>query len=197
MLPVEGFFRDLDAAWPDPADPGLPSPITLRLIGSTALMLRSDYRRGTNDGDVLETPDLGGGVQQRLTRLAGPSSALRTRYSMHLQFVREAILFLPATPAWHAGPRLPSIDLQVLDVVDVVVSKLKRFDARDRIDIAAMVDRGLVDHARLLARFQAAVDVFAYDARVDDLPAYLDNLHEVERDLFDVPESPVALPSWG
>jgi hypothetical protein len=36
--------------------------------------------------------------------------------------------------------------IEVLDVVDVVVSKLKRFHANDLRDIEAMVDRDLVPH---------------------------------------------------
>jgi hypothetical protein len=50
----EEFFRDLDAQWPRPVD----AKIRLRLIGSAALMLQTNYQRGTTDSDVLETTNL-------------------------------------------------------------------------------------------------------------------------------------------
>jgi hypothetical protein len=81
-------------------------------------------------------------------------------------------------------------------VVDVVVSKLKRFHANDVSDVRAMVDAGRVDHARLVERFRLAVDVFSCDARADDLPRYVGNLHRVEREYFGVPESDIELPDW-
>jgi hypothetical protein len=84
----------------------------------------------------------------------------------------------------------------VLDVVDVVVSKLKRFNANDQSDIDAMIERGLVPHDRLIDRFRAAVDEFMGDARAEDLPKYVANLHRVERDMLVVPETEIELPSW-
>ena len=91
---------------------------------------------------------------------------------------------------------LRSFDIEVLDVVDVVVAKLKPFRPHDRDDIAAMIDRGRVTHAAVLERFRAAVDRFAYDARADDLPRYIANLHRIERDLFAAAPSAIDLPSW-
>jgi hypothetical protein len=84
----------------------------------------------------------------------------------------------------------------VLDVVDVVVAKLKRFHANDRSDIEAMVERDLVHHEALLARFRSAVDSYAADARADDLPRYVKNLHVVERDFLGVGETEIELPGW-
>jgi hypothetical protein len=48
---IHDFFREPDAAWGIPA----PAKIRLRIIGSSALMLQTDYARGTKDTDVLET----------------------------------------------------------------------------------------------------------------------------------------------
>ena len=49
--------------------------------------------------------------------------------------------------------------------------------ANDRQDIDAMAKRGLVDHEHLVQRFMAAVDFFSMDARTEDLPGYVKNLH--------------------
>jgi hypothetical protein len=31
---------------------------------------------------------------------------------------------------------------------------------------------------------------------ISELPRYIGNVHQVERDLFDAPETEVALPAW-
>jgi hypothetical protein len=108
--------------------------------------------------------------------------------------------FLPAPPLWHAlvelNASLEAFEVEVLDVIDLVVSKLKRFHANDRGDVQAMIDRELVPHDRLVARFCAAVDAFSMDARAEDLPRYVRNLHQVERDMFGVPATKIELPDW-
>jgi hypothetical protein len=91
---------------------------------------------------------------------------------------------------------LDHLELRVLDVVDVVVSKLKRYHANDQSDIDAKIDLGLVPHERLVERFRAAFDVFSGDARAEDLPKYVANLHRVERDMLVVTETEIELPSW-
>lgn len=78
----------------------------------------------------------------------------------------------------------------------MVVSKLKRFHANDVSDIEAMVDLEKVDHARMIERFQAAVETYSMDARAEDLPRYVRNLHRIERDCFQLPETTIAMPSW-
>jgi hypothetical protein len=48
----------------------------------------------------------------------------------------------------------------------------------------------------LIERFREAVDGYLLDARAEDLPKYIANLHQVERDLFGVPETAIELPNW-
>jgi hypothetical protein len=40
------------------------------------------------------------------------------------------------------------------------------------------------------------VDYFLLDARAEDLPKCVENLHRVERDLFGLPETEIDLPDW-
>jgi len=93
-------------------------------------------------------------------------------------------------------PDLPlkNFSIKVLDVVDVVLSKLTRFNRQDADDIREMVERDLVDHGRLVARFNAAADWFSIDARVSQLPRYLKNLRTIEHDFLDVQPSDIELP---
>jgi hypothetical protein len=192
---VHDFFRDLDAAWPASSSP----PIRLRIIGSTALMLQTDYDRGTKDSDVLESEAITASVAQRLVAIAGPGTPLAQRRRIYLEVVSSGIPFLPHPPRYRALPPLDSLRsfrIEALDVVDAVVSKLKRFSPADQEDIAAMVERGLVEHRLLVERFRSAADAFAGDARAEDLPRYVRNLHRVERDLFGVGPSEIELPEW-
>lgn len=196
MRRVDEFFLALDRAWAPPAQPRL----RLRLIGSTALMLQADYDRGTKDSDVLETVDLNGDTQRRLGVLAGRQSPMHQVHGMFLDIVHHALPFLPEEPCWHEDvaltQQLTSFNILMLDIVDVIVTKLKRFSPSDRADIKAMIHQNLVDHGTLISRFRSAVNRFAFDARAEELPQYRENLHRVERDDFGVEESDIELPSW-
>ncbi len=196
MTIFERFFEELDALWiPRPSE-----RIRLRVFGSAALMLQANYTRGTKDGDVLETTDLTIEVRRRLIELGGHGTPLHTRHRLYVEVVAASVPFLRQAPRWQKVPafdgKLQSLDVEVLDVVDVVVSKLKRFNGNDRNDIEAMIDMGLVAHASLVACFEEAIDANSMDARADDFPRYVQNLHVVERDMFGVAASAIVLPSW-
>jgi hypothetical protein len=190
------FFRDLDGRWGGPPR----GRIRLRIIGSSALVLQTGYERGTKDSDVLETDDLTVHVKKRMLDLAGEGSELHRKHGLYIDVVSSGIPFLPQGALYHPqaalNAALSHFELEVLDIVDVVVAKLKRFHANDRSDIEAMVERDLVPHGRLVARFEEAVDYFVCDARAEDLPKYVRNQHAVERDFLGVEETDVELPGW-
>lgn len=83
-----------------------------------------------------------------------------------------------------------------MDVVDVVVSKLKPFRGQDVDDIGAMIKRHLVDPTKLLERFLLAKDAWLSDSRAQELWKYIDNLHEIQREFLQIEETPIDLPSW-
>lgn len=194
---IDEFFKDIDACWPLPTKG---EKIHLRIIGSTALMLQTDYRRGTKDSDVLETTELTGDTKDHLLALAGSGTPLYVRHRLYIEIVQQALPFLPQIARYHSltelNASLRHFEIEVLDIVDVVVSKLKRYNTNDVSDIEAMVDMGLVPHEQLVSRFRAAVDIYSYDARAEDLPKYVENLHRVERDSLGVSETEIELPDW-
>lgn len=109
--------------------------------------------------------------------------------------------FLPGNPRWHPQAKLNAslrkFKIEVLDVVDVVVSKLKRFHANDQSDVHAMIQRDLVPHEELISRFHSAFDHFQYDDRAEELlQRFVNNLHQVERDMLGVDETKIELPDW-
>lgn len=194
--PLNDLFRAVDGLWGRSA----PKKISLRIIGSCALMLQTRYARGTKDGDVLETADLTIDVTARLLDLAGKGTTLHLRNGIYLEFVPNGLAFLPQDALYHPQIELNAglryFEIAALDVVDIVVSKLARFHGDDRSDIEAMVDADLVPHDRLVARFRAAVDFFSGDAREQDFPRYLRSLHTVERDLLRVEETEIEFAEW-
>ncbi len=193
-MPLGELLAELDATW----NLATSGKVPLRVFGSMALMLQTPYSRGTTDSDILESAGMEPAAKAELERLAGRGTAGARRHGTYIEVVAEALPFLPQQPLWHPVKRYSSLnhfDVTVLDVVDVVVSKLKRFEAKDRDDILAMIDHGL-DHAALLRRFRLAVDVYSCDARAEDLPKYVAHLHIVEREYFDREPSEIELPSW-
>lgn len=197
MRAIRDFFTEIDRAWLREADE---PKVRLSIIGCGALLLQASYERGTKDSDVFETVDLSAATKQRLLAIAGPGSTLHQRRRLYVDIVGNGVPFLPHVPLWHPtrelNATLAHLELVVLDIVDVVVSKLKRFSANDFADIDAMIARGLVPHDRLIERFTAAVDEFSGDARAEDLPTYVEHLHQVERDMLGVEETEIELPSW-
>ena len=195
-MSFDAFFRELDGQWKWPDG----QRVVLRVIGSAALMMQAAYYRGTKDSDVLETEDFDTQTKERLERVAGKQSAIARKHRLYIDIVAAGLPFLPQRPIWHSlqtlNLDLENFEIMALDVVDVVVSKLKRFSANDRDDIDAMVEKKLVSHNNLISRFESAVDVYAMDARASELPRYLENLHRVERDFFATSESEIELPSW-
>ena len=191
---IEYFFQELDKAW----KPTGVEPILLPVIGSTALFLQCNYDRGTKDSDILEIDDIAAG--KALLKLAGQGSAFAGKHRMHIQLVTRGFPFLPPKAIFHSldplNAQLKHFKIEALDVVDVVVSKLKPFRVQDRDDIQAVVNLGLVDPNKLLKRFLLAKEHWLMDSRGRELPSYIENLNLVQRDWLLVPETSIALPDF-
>jgi hypothetical protein len=84
---IDSFLRELDACWPE----HLPN-LTLKVIGSGALMLQANYRRTTKDSDILETTALTAPIRKSLLQIAGENSSLHRKHRIYLDIVGEAIL---------------------------------------------------------------------------------------------------------
>jgi Nucleotidyltransferase of unknown function (DUF6036) len=196
MQPVEALFVDIDRRWKPPV-PGHRQVVPI--IGASALMLATEYQRGTKDSDVLQTSALDACAAAPLETLAGLGSDLHRRHRLYVEVVPEAFPFLPRRPRWNRAAfaaSLTHLDIDVLDVVDIVVRKLRRFHGSDRDDVDAMIALGLVVHSKLIERFQDAFDTASETAAADALPRCVRNLNQVERDAFGVEPSVFEYPPW-
>jgi hypothetical protein len=196
MNDIERLFREVDRLWGSARSKKIP----LKVIGSGALFLQTTYSRSTKDGDVLETLEVTAELKKRLLALAGKNTLVHEQTGLYLDVVINGLPFLPHGPSFHPQARINAglrhFSIEALDVTDVVVSKLKRFNKYDAEDVRAMADRGLIAHDKLIDRFNAAVDRFSMDSRADDLPRIIANLNRVERDMLRVKESKIDLPDW-
>ncbi len=191
MSTIEDLLRAIDAVWTPRINE---QRILLRVLGQTALYLQTGYERGTKDGDILETHQVSGDVRERLEALAGSGTKVAKKHGIYLDIVGASIPLLPRDPLWHSYPMgLSHFDVVMLDVADVLVSKLIRYISTDRDDIRAMVDGDFVEHATLHPRFKDVIERYQFDARADRLPGMIDRFNEIERDLFLVEESEFEL----
>lgn len=189
---VEAFFRALDAQ----LAPARVPRVELRIVGSTALFLQTPYLRGTKDSDAVQTYNFDTAVRDELLALGGKGTRLAHHHGIYLEFVSEGILFLPDDPCWTPCLTLNSLNVSALDPTDVVVAKLVRLHGDDLRDIEAMVELGLVNHARVVERFQSAIVRHGTYGRSDKLRPAIRNLHRVERDIFLVDETEIEIPDW-
>ncbi len=67
MSLIDDFFQDLDRGWTQTG----PEKIRLPIIGSTALLLQTDYERRTKDSDVLETAEIDQTIRAQFLTSAG------------------------------------------------------------------------------------------------------------------------------
>lgn len=169
MSRVHDFFEELDRLW----GPTPQGKLTLKIIGASALLLRHGYDRGTKDSDVYDVLE---NTSKRLLELAGPGTDLHTKHKIYIQIVHSGTPFIPQKALYHPiqdlNDKLTNFEITVLDVVDVVVSKLGRFWANDQRDIRAMVETGLVPHERLIARFREAISYHEGDTNIE-LPSWI------------------------
>lgn len=194
MKLINKFLSEIDESW----KPVGGEQIRLRIIGSAALMLQTDYERGTKDSDILEAAEITPPVREQLLALAGPKSPLFTKHRMYIEVVARAILFWPQTPVFHTARdlSLKNFTVEALDLTDVVVSKLKRLNQNDADDIEALAKKGLLNHTELVERFEAAIDFLSTSGFAEDFPKFIANLNRVERDYLGVPESKIEFPGW-
>jgi Nucleotidyltransferase of unknown function (DUF6036) len=143
--PWKEFLEELDSL--------LKEPVTLHCIGGFAVVAAFGLRRATNDLDyfTLEPKDCGAEIE----RLAGQRSALARRYKVHVQ--RAAVATVPEGYEDRLIELFPghfkNMRLLVLEVYDLLLSKLSRNIDRDREDVKYLAQTFSLDPNALRRRY--------------------------------------------
>lgn len=186
LNPVETFLHAIDASWTLTT----PEPVVLRVLGSAALFLQTQYSRGTKDTDVIEASDLSNEVKEHLRAIAGQQSALFQQHRLYVDIVSQNIPMLPNPPTWRSHDiSTVNFRVEVLDIHEVVVSKLKRWNSSDRDDARAMVEGSHVSHTVLVECFERMANDYRFTADCRRLPKMAERLNELERDAFAMEET--------
>ena len=140
--------------------------VELYLGGGAAILLAYDGELATDDMDLIGEKT---GVLLKLSELAGEGSDIHKRTNYYVDIVPPGLF--PQDWGWRMravpvrAPGLGRLTLRVMEVHDLIVSKLKRFGGKDQQDIRALCARTDVDVDTLRARYREARLLRDHDER--------------------------------
>jgi hypothetical protein len=144
----------------------VPEPIDVYIGGGAAVLLAYEGQLATVDVDFIGQK---AGVLLELSELAKKNSAIHESTHLYLDIVPPGLF--PSDFGWKNRtlvldlPKLNKMRVRVLEIHDLIISKLKRFAPKDRQDIRALCETHDVDIATLRARYRGARQLRDYDER--------------------------------
>ena len=134
--PWHSFLREVDD--------GLRGRVEIHCLGAFVLMVLWGLPRPTGDIDIVEAAPTE--ATRELLNLGGKGSELSRKYG--LQIHRVGIAEYPDNYAARLTDITPvefsRLRIMAFDAMDVVLAKLARNNARDRQDVAFLVERGAI-----------------------------------------------------
>ncbi len=148
---VEGFMRRLGDE--------VNHDTTVHLVGGASAVLLG-WRETTIDIDLTVTPE-SDAVYRAIARL-------KEALNVNIELASPA-QFIPALPGWEGRSpfirREGRVSFYHYDFYAQALAKIERGHARDRADVAVLIERGLVERAELRALFEAiAPQLYRYPA---------------------------------
>ncbi len=150
-----GFLRDIDSLLGEEKVRG---KITLFIFGGAAAVIAYGSRRGTVDIDAyLE----GGAMRKKLMGWAGEDSELARKHGIHLHEANTDLMLIE-DPDWKGRcleifkGRLKRLRVRALGKEDLILSKLSRYNDRDREDIRFLAEHHEIDPKKLIAYYESA-----------------------------------------
>lgn len=138
----------------------------LYIGGGAALLLAYDGELATDDVDCI-------GVKKQLLKKlyerAGKGSDIHRQTGYYLDLVPPGKF--PQEWGWRGrakGIKVPGVmhmEIKVLEIHDLILSKLRRFAGKDQDDIKWLCDRPEFDVAILRSRYRAARGLYDHDER--------------------------------
>lgn len=153
------FLRDIDSRFDGE---NLKHKITLYVLGGAAAVIAYGSRRGTEDIDAwLEDKRL----SEKLRKLAGKDSDLAKKHAVYFQPANTSLMLIEE-PEWRDRSveilkgRLKHFKIMAVGKEDLILSKLSRYNDRDREDIRFLAEERKVDVKKLIAYYRAARDYY-------------------------------------
>lgn len=153
---VVAFFADLDRAL---APHAAGRELDVYHIGRSSFWWEYSGRVVTGDVDVVFQPDGPTDLIELATTGFGDGTANAARHGLYLQRVEAAYPPVTASARRRAKPApgpWTTIRVWYLEPIDLAVTKLTRFAARDRDDIRLLCDLDLIDPDELERRLEVA-----------------------------------------
>ena len=141
-------------------------PVELYLGGAAAILLVYGGQVATEDLDFIGEAS---GLLLELRQLAGKDSKVHRLTNYYLDILPPGLF--PSAMGWKKRTILAKVQslqhirLRVLEVHDLIVSKLKRFGSQDQEDIRGLCDRPEFDAGTLLERYREARQMHDHDQR--------------------------------
>lgn len=154
------FLRELEAHL------GPDQKVELYLGGGAGILLAYDGEIATEDVDFIGEK---AGLLLELSELAGKGSEIHRRTNYYMDTVPPGTF--PQDWGWRERavavvvPELQRISLWVLEIHDLIISKLRRFEDKDREDIRRLCSRPELEVETLRARYRHARLLRDYDER--------------------------------
>jgi hypothetical protein len=142
------------------------SKLEMFLAGGAAILLAYDGEIATDDVDLIAVRK---DLPTWLVELAGKGSALHRETDYYLDIVAPGLF--PQEWGWRKRALtvdtlgLKHIELRILELHDLILSKLKRFAGKDRDDIRGLCEREEFSIDTLRSRFRNARQMFDFDQR--------------------------------
>jgi hypothetical protein len=138
----------------------------LYLGGGAAILLAYEGQLGTDDIDFIGEK---AGLLKRLSEEAGKGSELHRATNYYVDVVPPGLF--PQEWGWRARAKsvevsgLKHIDLRILELHDLILSKLRRFSGKDQEDIRSLCDREEFEIQTLRSRYAEARLGYDHDER--------------------------------
>lgn len=151
------FLRAIDARLD--AD-GFTGRVDLYVFGGAAVVIAYGSKRATVDIDALVTD---GGLRKKLEEWAGRGSALAAEHGLHFQGANTTLMPI-VEPDWMERSvemlkgGLKHFRVMAIGKEDLILSKLDRYNDRDREDIQFLAEAHRVDPKKLIAYYRTARD---------------------------------------
>lgn len=162
-----GLLRDVDArlAADDPKD-----HVTLYVLGGAAAVIAYGAKLGTRDIDVyIHEKRIG----EKILGWAGQGTELATKHGIYILAANTTLMLIEEPEFMERSVeilkgRLKRIRVMALSPEDLILSKLSRYNDRDREHIQSIVENCKVDPDKFIAFYKSARQYYVGDGKFLD-----------------------------